>query len=213
MSGLVIIGASAMGREACAYARDIGMVVRGFLDSRTDILDGFDGYPPILCSAEEYVPKKGDLFVCAIGDCAQRRRYVDAIAAKGGRFTSVVHPSAYIGRNSSVGEGSIVCPNVTITTDVSIGCHVVVNVSATVSHDCRIGDFSTLCPGANLAGRVSVASGVFVGTGAVVIPDMVVEASSTVGAGAVVIDKVLAGDTVAGNPARVLIGRRGVDAF
>ena len=39
MSRLVIIGASAMGRETSAYARECGMVVKGFLDSRTNILE------------------------------------------------------------------------------------------------------------------------------------------------------------------------------
>ena len=202
MGDLVIIGASAMGREACAYAREAGMPVRGFLDSRPDILSDFGGYPPLLCAAEAYLPRPDDLFVCAVGDCGQRRRYVDMIAAKGGRFTSIVHPTAYVGGNSSIGEGSIICPNVTITTDVAVGRHVIVNVAATVSHDCRIGDYSTLCPGANLAGRVSVANGAFIGTGAILIPDRSVGASAVVGAGAVVICNVPAGGRVAGNPAR-----------
>ena len=63
MSQLVIIGASAMGRETCVYAQECGMVVKGFLDSRTNILDGQLGYAPILNSAEEYIPKHGDVFV------------------------------------------------------------------------------------------------------------------------------------------------------
>ena len=40
MSRLIIIGASAMGRETSAYAHECGMEVKGFLDSRTNILDG-----------------------------------------------------------------------------------------------------------------------------------------------------------------------------
>ena len=202
MGDLVIIGASAMGREACVYAREVGMPVRGFLDSRPYVLSGFDGYPPVLCAPEAYIPKADELFVCAVGDCGQRHRYVDMIAARGGRFTSIVHPTAYVGFNSSIGEGSIVCPNATITTDVAVGRHVIVNVAATVSHDCRIGDYSTLCPGVNLAGRVSVEAGVFIGTGALLIPDRSVGASAVVGAGAVVIGNVPAGGRVAGNPAR-----------
>ena len=33
MKKLIIIGASAMGRETCVYAQDCGMKVKGFLDS------------------------------------------------------------------------------------------------------------------------------------------------------------------------------------
>ena len=68
MSRLVIIGASAMGRETSAYACECGMEVKGFLDSRTTILAGQSGYAPVLSSPEEYTPQGEDVFVCAIGD-------------------------------------------------------------------------------------------------------------------------------------------------
>lgn len=56
MKQLVIIGASAMGRETYHYAREVGLEVKGFLDNRTSILDGFVGYPQIISSAEQYTP-------------------------------------------------------------------------------------------------------------------------------------------------------------
>ena len=73
---LVIVGASAMGREACAYAQDCGWEVKGFLDSRRDVLDGFVGYPPLLGSVEDYDVQSDDVFVVAVGDPAAKMRYV-----------------------------------------------------------------------------------------------------------------------------------------
>ena len=183
---LVIIGASAMGREACAYARECGMDVKGFLDSRPGILDGFGGYPPIIAPVEEYEPEEGDEFVCAVGDPAPKQKYVEALAAKGARFVSVVHPSAYIGANVRIGEGCIVCPRSVVTNDSVLGRHVIVNVASSINHDNRIGDYTTVCPGVRLAGRVAVGCGVFLGTGALVIPDVRLGDGVFVAAGATV---------------------------
>ena len=200
MKRLVIVGASAMGRETCAYARECGMDVKGFLDSRAGMLDGFGGYPPILASVEEYVVAEDDVFVCAVGDPADKLRYVDAVAAKGGQFVSVVHPSAYIGMNVRLGDGCIICPHAVITNDCVLGDHVIVNVLASVNHDNRIGSGSTIGPGCRLAGRVAIGRGVFVGAGATLIPDIILGDGVFVAAGAVV-TKSFAGGRLMGVPA------------
>ena len=186
MSKLIIIGARAMGRETYAYACEFGIEVKGFLDSKTDALDGFAGYPPILDSVESYRPCDEDLFVVALGEPEYKAKYAGIIAEKGGRFASVIHPTAYIGKNVKIGAGCIICPNTTITNDTEIGAHVIVNIGASINHDNRIGGGSTICPGARLAGRVRIGKGVFVGTGALIIPDVQLGDNVFVAAGATV---------------------------
>lgn len=84
MSGrLVIIGARAMGREACVYAHDAGLEVKGFLDSNASALDGYEGYPAILGPVESYQPAAEDRFVVALGDPEWKLRYADMITEKG----------------------------------------------------------------------------------------------------------------------------------
>lgn len=183
---LIIIGARAMGREACTYAQEAGLFVKGFLDSKADALSGFSGYPPVLAAVEDYQILNGDVFVCALGDPEYKQRYVDIIAAKGGQFVSVVHPTAYVGHNVKIGDGSIICPNATITNDTILGEHVILNVGASINHDNRIGAFSTICPGCRLAGRVTIGKYVFVGTGALLIPDVTLGDNVYVAAGATV---------------------------
>ena len=186
MSKLVIIGARAMGREACAYACECGMEVKGFLDSKSNALDGFDGYPPILDSVEKYHPCAEDVFVVALGEPEYKVRYAHIISEKGGKFVSVIHPTSYIGRNVKIGMGCIICPNVTITNDTKVGSHVVINIGSSVNHDNQIGDGCTICPGVRLAGRVKIGKGVFIGTGALLIPDIYLGDNVFVAAGAVV---------------------------
>ena len=186
MRKLIIIGARAMGRETYAYACECGMDVKGFLDSKADALDGFRGYPPILDSVEHYHPCEEDMFVVALGEPAYKFRYVGIISAKGGEFTTVIHPTSYIGKNVNIGAGCIICPNAAITNDTEIGNHVIVNVGASINHDNLIGDGSTICPGARLAGRVHLGKGVFIGIGALIIPDIKLGDNVVVAAGATV---------------------------
>lgn len=198
---LVIIGASAMGREACAYARDCGIQVKGFLDDRATILNGFEGYPPVLAAVETYTPDEADVFVCALGDPKRKREYVEMIQKTGGRFISIIHPSAYVGPNVRIGYGCIICPHASISADITIGNHVIVNLNASINHDNVIGDYSTICPGCRLAGRISVGTSAFIGVGASIIPDIKIGDSVFVAAGAVVVADVDSG-CVMGNPAK-----------
>lgn len=67
MKNLLIVGARGFGREVydmvkdCqGYGRDF--MVKGFLDDKKDALDGFDGYPPIISSLEDYLFSDEDVF-------------------------------------------------------------------------------------------------------------------------------------------------------
>lgn len=184
---LIIIGASAMGREACAYAKECGWDVKGFLDSRFHMLDSFSGYPPVLCSAEGYCIEEGDVFVCAVGDPEEKMKYVAIIEAKGGKFITIIHSTAYIGKNVVIGEGCIICPQASVTNDVVIGKHVIINNGTSINHDNAIGNGVTICPGCHLAGHVTVGAQTFLGIGTLIIPNIRLGPNMMVGAGAVVV--------------------------
>ncbi len=190
-----------MGREVCTYAQNIGFDVKGFLDDNTDALEEFNGYPPILDSAENYEVKDNDVFIVALGDPKFKRYYAELIMKKGGEFTSIVHPTAFVGRNVKLGWGCVVCPNTTLTSNIAIGNHVIVNVNSSISHDCNIGDYVTVSPGCHVAGHCSIADGVFLGVHSALIPDVTIGNSVFVAAGAVVVESVASG-RVMGVPAK-----------
>lgn len=187
---LVIIGAGPMGRETYQYAIESipDVAVRGFLDGRRGILDGFEGYPVILSSVDDYRICEDDVFVCALGDPAQRRHYVEAILCQGGEFISIIHPRAYIGRNVSIGKGCTIAPSAVVTCEVKIGDHVIVNVQSSISHDCILADYVTLSPGCHLPGGCRLGEGVFMGAHSTLIPNVCLADGVYVAAGAVVID-------------------------
>jgi acetyltransferase-like isoleucine patch superfamily enzyme len=78
-----------------------------------------------------------------------------------------------------------------------------------VEHDCTIGDFVTFAPGVQCNGNVIVHDFAYVGAGAVIkqgrpsVP-LTIGRGATIGMGAVVTRSVAPGETVVGNPARLL---------
>jgi acetyltransferase-like isoleucine patch superfamily enzyme len=93
-----------------------------------------------------------------------------------------------------------------MTADIRLGAHVLVNPGCTLAHDGVVGDFACLAPAVALAGGVVIGTGAALGIGARVAPFVTVGAHAVVGAGAVVLAEVPPGTRVAGVPARPLTG-------
>ena len=149
MKELLIIGARGWGREIFNMLPDcIGYQteyqVKGYLDDKKDALDGMDGYPTIISSVEDYEIKPDDVFVCALGDAHWKKHYAEIILSNGGEFINVIHKSSAIGRNTTIGQGCIICDNVNISCDIKIGNFVTFQSYAVVGHDAKIGNYSHL---------------------------------------------------------------------
>lgn len=111
--------------------------------------------------------------------------------------------------NVDFGEGSIVCPFVTLTSDIKIGRYFHANIYSYIAHDCVIGDYVTFAPSVHCNGNIIIEDHAYIGTGAILkqgTPEkpLRIGRGAVVGMGAVVTKDVPAGVTVVGNPARIL---------
>jgi sugar O-acyltransferase (sialic acid O-acetyltransferase NeuD family) len=129
-------------------------------------------------------------------------KFVRCIEARGGSFTSVVHPTAVIGPNVSIGVGCIIAPGTTVTADCAIGSHVILNVGVSVSHDCQVQRGVTISPGCHIAGWCTVGENSFLGIHSALIPHVTLGPCSYVAAGAVVTTSHPAGTRLMGVPAK-----------
>jgi sugar O-acyltransferase (sialic acid O-acetyltransferase NeuD family) len=209
---LIIIGAGQLGREVFAWAKHITLHssnhtswdIKGFLDSRVNILDNFSYSIPIIDSVEHYIPKEQDIFICAIGEPEARKKYSQLIQNKGGTFATLVHPTVVLGDNVALGQGVLLCPYSVVSSDSHLGDFVIVNIHSTVAHDCRIGDWCQISLNCSLNGGVVLGESVFMGSNSTILPRIEIASGAIIGAGSVVTRNVSAYHTVAGVPARII---------
>lgn len=139
------------------------------------------------------------LYVIGIGLNRIRREKATQYALPYGQ---VIHPTALLGSEVSLGEGTVILHRAIVQAASWIGHHVIVNTNAQVDHDCFIGDYSHIGPGAILCGGVQVGKEVLIGAGAIVLPGTRIEDRAVIGAGAVVTRLVKENQIVKGNPAK-----------
>jgi acetyltransferase EpsM len=209
MTSLIIIGAGGHGAEIAAYARDMGLLFEGAIDDGkpkgdwqgAQIIGGVSDLPAFCQDRAEVY------FITAFGSNHLRKKVVAKIADLGlGNLKpfTLRHPSAWTGIAVEIGQGTLLAPNVVVTTRVRIGRHCILNVKASISHDCKIGDFVNINPAATLCGNVTVGNGSFVGAGAVLKEKITIGRGVIVGAGAVVINDLPDNVTAVGVPARII---------
>lgn len=206
---LLIVGAGGFGREVLSWAEDIprdqrNWAVAGFLDRDPAALSRYRIKHTILGDPEVYIPGTFDLFICAVGDPETKLAMAERLKSKGGRFATLIHPSAIVGQRSTIGEGSILCPRATVTADASVGAHVAINIFSSVGHDAVLGDGCTLSAFCDVTGKARLGRGVFMGSHAAVLPGVCVGDFARVGAGSIVLRKVKPRTTVMGVPAKTV---------
>ncbi len=203
---LYLVGAGGFGRECFGnFTRWNGFLdryeIKGFLDDDASALDNYTGYPAIVSSLADFTPGPDDRFVCAIGTIAARRRCIAALAAKGGRFETLVASTAVVHATAHLGEGCLVLDQSIVSADVTLGDHVLCHANVLLGHDTRVGDQAVIESYAFTGGFAVIGEAAVLHTRATVLPSKRVGRNAVVGAGSVVISSVGEGKTVFGVPA------------
>jgi sugar O-acyltransferase (sialic acid O-acetyltransferase NeuD family) len=148
--------------------------------------------------------------VCVVGNPQTRQKLIRKASETGFNFETVVHPGTEKSKWIDIGIGTIICAGNILTTNISIGQHVHINLDCTVGHDVVLGDFTTIAPGVHISGWVHCGKRVYIGTGAVIVngtedDPIKIGNDVTIGAGACVTKSVMPGATVVGIPAKPLV--------
>ena len=196
MKQLVIIGASGHGKVVADIARKTGYEEICFLDDN-ETLTECGGYP-VVGRSSEWNRFDCDFFV-AIGNARTRERIMGKLEGK--TIPILIHPSAVIGENVSIGVGTVVVAGAIINPDATIGKGCIINTGASVDHDCKIDDFVHVSVGAHVAGTVDVGKGTWIGAGVVVSNNLNICGDCMIGAGAIVIKDISNPGTYIGVPA------------
>lgn len=147
----------------------------------------------------------GDRAICLAVANGEVRRILDRHCGDAGIPFFSVRAAEHVEMDDvSVGEGALLSPFSTLTSNIRIGRHFHLNLYSYVEHDCVVGDFVTFAPAVRCNGNVTIGDGAYIGSNAVIRQGLTIGENATVGMGAVVTKNVPAGEIWVGNPARPL---------
>lgn len=209
-----VFGVSGFGREVIPLGRE-QLQREGIASERLVFVDDNPGEALVnghrVLTYREFIemPASERHVVLAIANNSVRERLEARCANDGVRPWSVSAANVVVMDEVLLGEGAILCPFVTLTSNIRIGRHFHANIYSYVAHDCVIGDFVTFAPGVKCNGNIVIEDHAYIGTGAVIKQGqpgkpLVIGRGAVIGMGAVVTKDVAPGATVVGNPARPL---------
>lgn len=204
---IILVGGGAFARELLSWILDVADTtplpkVVAFLDQDAAAFTGFAGIELSWAGdPAQYQPKSGDLFAIALGDPHVKADVCEGLDARGGKFLTVIHPSASISRMAIIGKGVVIGPGTYVATHARLGDFVCVNSLTGVGHDAVVGPSSTISSQVDVMGAVTLGKSVFVGSGARLLPKISVGDRAKIGAGSVVVRSVKPDTTMFAKPA------------
>lgn len=211
MKNLIIIGTGGFAREIYWHAPDcVGFgsdwTVKGFLDGDVKLsAEEYQRLPsdvPVLGDIDGYEIAEDDVFACAIGTPAVRKKLVEKILPRGAEFINVIHRRSTIMPRTKLGRGVVICSGNGISDLVELGDFVVINNVTCLGHDVRVGDYTCIMAHVEIGGGTIIGNEVFIGSQVAIAPKSKIGDGAFVGIGSVVLRRVKAGAKVFGNPAR-----------
>ncbi len=204
MTPFVVFGAGGFARELLGWIANCGLAKRerfavaAWISESNDVGSTVHGIPVIAADDWTDPPPR---YVISVSNPDQKKRIALAMAERGWQPEIFIHDGAAVGLSPKIGAGTIICPSCRISTDATIGDHVLVNSGSGVGHDAVVGSYSSLLGAVSVNGNVTVGEGVLLGAGSMIYPGKQVGDGAKIGLGSVVLRNVPAGATMFGNPA------------
>ena len=182
----------------------------GYLNDRQEKDSLIEGFQVLGKTSETSgFVKKGFYFINTIYriDGQQERiKLFESLKILDSSLATFIHPMAYVALNVEIGTGTVVMPNVSISSGTSFGKCCLVMVGATIGHNNKIGNYchfaAQCCTGAYL----NISDGVHIGLNATIRESLEIGKNSALGMGSVLLENIGENEIWAGNPAKFIRG-------
>tara|TARA_B100000963_G_scaffold275579_1_gene243843 strand:- start:3696 stop:4325 length:630 start_codon:yes stop_codon:yes gene_type:complete len=204
----IIYGAGSYGHELAEYICDVfGKSLDEkdfikFLDDDPNKTKSENNAWEVVGSVENFKFCDGDSIYIGLGNPTHRDKAYRSLKKQGLEIKTLIHPTAYISRDSEISEGCVIGPFSTVGYKARLEKNVMLNSYVAIGHHAIVGDSSVVSPKSLVAGGAEVGKCCFIGSGSVITPSKKIGDFVSVGAGAVIYRNVKDKAKVFGNPAK-----------
>ena len=192
MKSIILIGGGGHCKSVIDVIEQEGQFeIAGIVDKSELLGSNILGYPVIGNDSDlDSLAKKHQhalITVGQIGSPLLRIKLFTLAVRAGFALPSIVSPSAYVSRHSSIGNGTIVMHNAIVNASASIEDNCIINSKALIEHDCLISKHCHISTNVTINGGTTVKSGCFVGSGSTIKESIAISENSFIKAGSLVI--------------------------
>ena len=141
--------------------------------------------------------------VITVGSPKLRNKIVNKLSGNNNIcFPNIILSNVSLCGDIKIGRGCVISKNTSISTNVTIGDFVFINMESLICHDCKIGNFVTLCPSVKLAGAVEIGDKSDIGLGSHIIQGIKIGSNVVLGAGSVAVRNIESNSVAVGIPSK-----------
>lgn len=205
MKKIIIVGSGSHAAELSDYINHFNeaqeekknlIEVMGFIDDNEDNYKHYDFNKPYLGSIQNHKINTEVYYLMGIANHDYRKKIIDAIVNKGGRFTGFIHPTAIISPSASIEPTTVISHNVSVGPKVKIGKFNILNSRCTIGHDSVIGDYNFISPQVAISGYTEMGDENLIGTNACTVPKIKIGHKNKIAAGMIIYKSVEDNSTV-----------------
>ncbi|GGF13910.1 acetyltransferase [Subtercola lobariae] len=205
MADVILIGTSSLAREAVNVVRAASTLDPiGFLDDSPERWGTLVAGLPVLGGLDSAAEHPDALLLICVTAGTTRSRLAARLRefdVDDDRYATAVHPSVELPRGCRVSPGSLLFAGVVMTSDVSIGRHVMVLPNVSFSHGNRVQSFATIGAGVAVGAGARIGEEATVGMNASIRDRVRVGRRATLAMGSALFRDLPPGETWLGVPA------------
>ncbi|MEG0075286.1 MAG: acetyltransferase [Eubacterium sp.] len=160
-----------------------------------------------------FLDKEKVEFIIANGEPMIKKKICEKLIMDGYQMTNLIHPSIHYSRFNQMGIGNILCEGSILTTNITIGNCVIININTTIGHDVIIGNHTTLSPSCNISGGVKIGNDVYIGSGVTIRDELSIGNHSIIGIGSLVTKNIPENKIAFGSPITKMYENNGCPIF